>query len=318
MQNWVNFAEIKCSVPLAPLVRQYRVQLRRSGRDQYRGCCPIHGGQGRDAFHVNLTKNVFHCFACGARGTVLDFVAAMERCSLREAALKLARAKTGTAQPATGCPTQLVTEKSKPLPPLGFALRGIDSTHPYLAKRGIETCTAERFGIGFYRGAGIFSGRLVIPIHNEDGQLVAYCGRAVDATEPRYRFPSGFAKSKVVFNLHRALEAGKQSVVLVEGFFDCMKLHQAGVHSAVALMGSVLYALPQRALLQRFQRVVLMLDGDAAGRRATADIAAQLRAYCSVGIVRLPEQRQPDQMSADEIRRALTLSRTADFMGPVQ
>ena|SRR5689334_21030405 len=129
---------------------------------------------------------------------------------------------------------------------------------------------------------------------------------------------SGIANSKVVFNLPRALAAGKQSVVVVEGFFDCMKLHQAGVHAAVALMGSVLYELPQRALIQRFQRVVLMLDGDAAGRHATTDIAAQLRAYCSIKIVRLPEQRQPDQLSADEIRRALTLGRTADFMGPVQ
>src|ERR1051326_8357462 len=112
MQNWVNFAEIKHSVPFAPLLREYHVELRRSGRDQYRGCCPIHGGQSRDAFHVNLAKNVFHCFACGAAGTVLDFVAAMDRCSLREAALKLAHGNTRVSQPAASGPTQLVTKKS--------------------------------------------------------------------------------------------------------------------------------------------------------------------------------------------------------------
>lgn len=60
MQNWVNFSGVKHSIPFAPMLRQYHVELRRSGRDQYRGCCPIHGGQSRDAFHVNLTKNVFH------------------------------------------------------------------------------------------------------------------------------------------------------------------------------------------------------------------------------------------------------------------
>ena len=317
MTNWVDFSSIKRSVSIAPLLRQYRVQLRRSGRDQYRGCCPIHGGEGRDAFHVNLTRNIFHCFACGASGTVLDFIAAMERCSLREAALKLAHADTGMRQPAASCRTQLVTKESKPLAPLGFALRGIDSQHPYLATRGIQTSTAEQFGIGFYRGAGIFSGQLVIPIHDERGQLVAYCGRAVDATEPRYRFPPGFAKSEAVFNLHRALAVGDKSVVLVEGFFDCVRLWQAGVHSVVALMGSALYEPQRRALLQHFHHVILMLDGDAAGRRATHDIAARLRAHCSLQVVRLAEGGQPDRMSADEIRNTLA-SRTVNALNPVQ
>src|ERR1043166_7445654 len=146
MQNWVDFADIKRSVTLAPLLRQYRVQLRRSGIDQYRGCCPIHGGEGREAFHANLSKNVFHCFACGAGGTVLDFVAAMEGCSLPQAALKLAC--RSTAAPASG--KQLVTRKSTPLRPLGFTLRGIDTAHPYLVARGVETAPAEQFGIGFY------------------------------------------------------------------------------------------------------------------------------------------------------------------------
>lgn len=318
MQNWVNFADIKHSIPFAPLLREYHVELRRSGRDQYRGCCPIHGGHSRDAFHVNLTKNVFHCFACGASGTVLDFVAAMDHCSLREAALKLAHGDISLSQSPASCPTQLVTKKSKPLSPLGFALRGVDSHHPYLAKRGITTSTAQRFGIGFYRGAGIFSGRLVLPIHDERGELVAYCSRAVDATEPRYRFPSGFAKSEVLYNLHRATAAGQQTVVIVEGFFDCLKLHQAGVFSVVALMGSVLYGTPQQALLQRFHHVILMLDGDAPGRRATTEIAYRLRAGCSVQTVSLPEGMQPDQMSAGEIRHALLSRRAVDVISPIQ
>src|SRR5919199_643067 len=89
MSHWVDFAAIKGSVPLAPLLRRYRVKLRRSGRDQYRGRCPIHRGEGPDAFHANLSRNLFHCFSCGASGSVLDFVAAIEGCSLREAALQL-------------------------------------------------------------------------------------------------------------------------------------------------------------------------------------------------------------------------------------
>src|SRR5512145_801867 len=243
MQTWVDFAAIKQSVSLGPLLRRYHVKLRRSGRDQYRGCCPIHGGQGRDAFHANLTRNIFHCFSCGAGGSVLDFVAAMDRCSLREAALKLASETTALLPLTTAPPAakQRVTKKGKAPAPLGFTLRGINSWDPYLASRGIQPATAEQFGVGVYRGSGIFSGRLVIPIHNERGELVAYCGRTLDASQPRYRFPSGFAKSEILFNLHRAAATGQPAAVVVEGFFDCLKLHQAGVPAVVALMGAALY-----------------------------------------------------------------------------
>ena len=315
MQNWVDFAAIKRSVALAPLLRHYQVKLHRSGHDQYRGCCPIHGGDSREAFHANLTKNVFHCFACGAGGTVLDFVAAMDRCSLQEAAWKLASETATLSQPAPACAKPLVTKKSKPVFPLGFSLRGIDSAHPYLAARGIDTATAEEFGIGFYSGLGIFSQRLVIPIHSERGELVAYCGRAVDGSQPRYRFPAGFAKSQVLFNFHRAAAADKSVVVVVEGFFDCLRLRQAGVRSVVGLMGSALYPPQQRILLQRFQRVILMLDGDAAGRRATAEVAARLRAYCQVQVVDLAERMQPDQMSPEQIRQLLGACRSTGSIG---
>ncbi len=198
MRAWVDFAAVKGSVPLASVLRRYEVKLRRSGRDQYRGCCPIHRGQGREAFHANLTKNVFHCFACGTGGTVLDFVAAMEKCSLREAALKLAGQAGPSGNPPSNAITarQLVTKKRSSPSPLGFCLRGVETAHPYLTTRGIERRTAEEFGVGLYRGPGLFSGRLVIPIHNGRGELVAYCGRALDGSEPRYRFPSGFAKSE--------------------------------------------------------------------------------------------------------------------------
>jgi DNA primase len=316
MQNWVDFAAIKRSIALAPLLRHYQVKLHRSGRDRYRGCCPIHGGDSRDAFHANLTKNVFQCFACGAGGTVLDFWAAMDRCNLQEAAGKLASQTAALRQPTLACAKPLVSKKMKPLSPLGFSLRGIDSAHPYLAARNIDIATAEEFGIGFYSGPGIFSRRLVIPIHSERGELVAYCGRAVDGSQPRYRFPAAFAKSQVLFNFHRAAATAKSVVVVVEGFFDCMRLRQAGVRSVVELMGSALYPPQQRILLQRFQRVILMLDGDAAGRRAGAEIAARLRVHCVAHAVDMPER--PDQMSSEQIRRLLSACRSTDSIGQVQ
>jgi DNA primase len=306
MSDWLDFKSIKREANLESVLRHYRVDLRRSGKDQYRGRCPIHRGEGRDAFHANMARNVFHCFACGAGGTVLDFIAAMERCSLYEAAerLKEMTNSSGQSRP-TSNEKELVTERRKVSLPLTFALRGIDCTHPYLAERGISKETALTFGVGFYKGPGLMHRRLVIPIHNAAGELIAYCGRSVDQIQPRYRVPPGFAKSEVLFNLHRAAATQEPSVILVEGFFDCMKVHQAGVQAVVALMGAVLYETQRCALLSRFHRLILMLDGDAAGRRATKIIAAKLQPRCPVHVVELPVSAQPDQLSTREIREIL-------------
>jgi DNA primase len=306
MANWLDFKAIKRSVSLESLLRHDGVELRRSGPDQYRGRCPIHGGEGQDAFRVNLARNIFHCFACGAGGTVLDFVAAMEGCTLREAAEKLEPRATLLNEPATFLARkELVTEKKRAPLPLGFMLRGVDCAHPYLAARGIEPQTAAHFGVGFYAGPGLLSGHLVIPIHNAQGELVAYCGRSLHGGLPRYQFPPGFRKSEVLFNFHRAAASGEPAVVVVEGFFDCLKIYQAGLRSVVALMGAVLYRSPERALRERFRQVVLMLDGDATGRKASRIIAERLRRQCAVRAVQLPADVQPDQLSAETIRKIL-------------
>ncbi len=76
--------------------------------------------------------------------------------------------------------------------------------NPYLKKRGIEQETAEYFGAGFFSGKGSMSGRVVIPIENERGELVAYVGRSIDGSEPKYKLPAGFKKGQVLFNLGRA------------------------------------------------------------------------------------------------------------------
>src|SRR5581483_8343905 len=127
---------------------------------------------------ANLEKNIFHCFSCKARGNVLDFVAAMEKCSVREAGARLQDwfgvAASGGSQasvkPEKKTPrAELAAEESRGEgsvinPPLTFQLRGVDPKHPYLASRGLRPETAEDFGVGFYSGRGSMAGRVVIPI----------------------------------------------------------------------------------------------------------------------------------------------------------
>ena len=170
------------------------------------------------------------------------------------------------------------------------------------AARGISKEQAELFGIGFYSGKGSMSGRVVIPIHNERGELVAYAGRAIDDSEPRYKLPAGFHKSQVLFNLHRVTA---HEVILVEGFYDCMKVWQSLHPFVVALMGSSLSEYQEEVLLRQFKRVTLLMDGDAAGRQASEEIAKRLVRKLHVRIVDLPDGQQPDQLDEEGIRRAL-------------
>lgn len=311
MRDWVNFAEIKSQVKLAAVLHSYGVDwLRHSGpAQQYRGRCPMHEGQGTGAFHAHLGRGVFHCFACGAGGNVLDFVAAMEGCSIREAALRLQGSHGQGGRPA-GVPAggprrrELVTKKREVNQPLSFALN-VDRRHSYLAGRGLRPRTVDHFGVG-YCARGLMQGRIAIPIHDDQGRLVAYCGRALEEDAPRYRFPGGFQKAQVLFNYHRARATSAHRVIVVEGFFDCMRVHQAGYPCVVALMGARLSSAQKDLLAGRFACVVLLLDGDQTGRTATEQIAGDLAPECSVTQVLLPPEMQPDQMAAADIHHALT------------
>ena len=151
------------------------------------------------------------------------------------------------------------------------------------------------------------SGRIVIPIRNVRGQLVAYAGRAPDGRPPKYKLPAGFRKALELFNLQRAMPSLSKTVILVEGYFDCMRVHQAGFPWVAALMGSSLSAAQESALLRHFDRLVLMLDGDAAGHAASEAIASRLSGRCSVQVVRVPDGSQPDQLSCSDIRRLLAM-----------
>jgi hypothetical protein len=88
--EWVDFRIIKEAVTMQMVLDHYDITLKKSGHE-LRGKCPIHRGTNNKHFTANVSKNVFKCFfaQCGAHGNVLDFVAAMERCSVRAAAVKL-------------------------------------------------------------------------------------------------------------------------------------------------------------------------------------------------------------------------------------
>jgi DNA primase len=296
----------------------------------------MHGSEkSKESFTATLNKGMGGAWACQSHscakargrvgGNVLDFVAAMEQCSVRDAAIKL---QTWFLVSAAGSDHKLVGKVShaeisagkEPEPqcvsenkngggeheqnkPLSFTLQNIDHSHPYLTERGLTEETTKTFGIGFFSGKGSMHDRIVIPIHNPMGELVAYAGRAIDGSESRYKFPAGFHKSLELYNLHRV--RGELSVILVEGFFDCMKVTQAG-YPCVALMGSTMSKAQENILAENFAHVIVMLDGDEVGRGASVEIADRLqRVVYQAQLVELSDGVQPDQLSEDELQRLL-------------
>jgi len=335
--DWVSFDEIKKAVTLEMAIERYGIPLRRVNANTLRGKCPLpaHGSEkSNESFTATLTKGVGGAWACQSHscikargrvgGNVLDFVAAMEQCSVRDAAIKLQMwflvAAAGESRELVGKePYAEISAGKEPEPqripgknnrvgesesnkPLTFALQNIDHRHPYLVERGVTEEIAKTFGVGFFPGKGSMQNRIVIPIHNREGDLVAYAGRSIDGSEPRYKFPAGFHKSLELYNLHRV--RGATSIVLVEGFFDCAKLTQAGF-PCVALMGSTM-SNAQEKVLEDFSHVVVMLDGDEVGRAASENISDRLqRVVYKVDLVELSDGMQPDQLSADELRGLL-------------
>jgi DNA primase len=315
-KDWVDFRLVKQAVSMQAVLDRYGINWLRKNGDELRGRCPIHQGDGERSFHVNTAKNAFQCFSCKARGNVLDFVAAMEKCSVRDAALKLkawfevgGSGERSTALIMVEAQADELMATGPINPPLSFQLQ-VDHSHEYGLGRGLTQETLEYFGAGLCVSKGMFAGRFVIPLHNEVGKLVGYAGRALDESQPKYLFPSrdkGFYKSRLLFNLHRITQ-GADQIILVEGFFASMHLWQAGFAS-LGLLGSSLSKEQEAMLADRFLRVVLLFDGDDAGRTATDDCLVRLGRHLWVKGLVIPNGKQPDDFEAEAITELISSAR---------
>lgn len=190
-------------------------------------------------------------------------------------------------------------------PPLRISLN-LDPTHPYLLGRGLSPEIVEPFGLGFC-DRGLMRGRIAIPIHDEEGCLIAYAGRwateEVPAGQLRYLLPRGFQKQLVLFNLHRL--RGERSLVMVESYWSVFRLGSLGA-PAVALMGRELSVAHIDLLINAgIDHLQLMLDGDSPGRAATAKILPELARYLFVKDLELPELTKPHSAPEDLLRRLL-------------
>jgi DNA primase len=342
-KNWIDFKALRAKLDFEQVLQHYGVQVKRKG-DQHMGFCPLpnHDGKGNSpSFSANLEKRIFQCFGCGAKGNILEFAAFMEKinpqdgAALREVALKLQQRFCKELGENPGKPETPNAEKPNPkikaeakkeMPvvvnqPLDFELKGLNAEHPYLIGRGFMLDTIKHFGLGFC-GRGLLKSRVAIPLHNANGKLVGYAGRAIDDTaiddeNPRYRFPGKREKDGMVFEFRETqflyngfrIKAPVDDLIVVEGFTSVWWLSQNGIPSAVATMGADCSETQVElilALVKPSGRIWIAPDGDKAGERHAQTLLTLLSPHRFLRWVKMTTDKQPTDLLREQLKTSFT------------
>ncbi|MCB5233739.1 MAG: DNA primase [Candidatus Cloacimonetes bacterium] len=329
--------QIRQANDIVEVVQSY-VPLKHVGAN-WRGICPFHNDT-RPSMHVSQSKQIFKCFACGKGGNVFTFVQDYEKLSFIETVKKLA-ARVGIAIPDRDKTQVVSTKRQKLLAVYKSAgeffadnlFRYGQSTLDYLEKRHISAETAKELQLGYalasrrslanhlmkenysvdllkesglFRDSGgsmndLFWDRLMFPIHNSNGDVIAFGGRLMGEGDSfKYiNSPSTelYTKGNELYGLHKTkYNISKKGYSLVaEGYFDFLRLYESGFDNVVCPLGTAL-TLEQIYLLNRFaQQVVMLYDADNAGVKAAVRgglICLSKGMQVNVGI--LPKGEDPD------------------------
>lgn len=284
-----------------------RVQLKKAGKD-YSGLCPFHT-ENTPSFTVSQQKQFYHCFGCGKNGSAIGFMMEYEGLDFIDAVKDLAQL-AGMQVPTSGHQSghkpktnlYAVTEKTTRI--FQQQLKTAPTVIEYLKNRGITGETCKTFQLGYaldqwdallkrfdssehellqrtglstqneqHKTYDKFRNRLMFPIHDKRGRVIAFGGRAVEAEQkPKYlNSPETdlFHKSNELYGLHLARKHSSENFVLVvEGYMDVVALHQNGVKNVVATLGTATTPQHISGLFKVWDRIVFCFDGDAAGVQA--------------------------------------------------
>lgn len=285
-------ANLKAQADIVRVIESY-IRLKKSGAN-WMGSCPFHA-EKTGSFSVHAARQFFHCFGCSASGDVFTFVMKIENVAFPDA-VRIVAAKFGIEVPeAHGNPEDARLRNTlldiHAQAAAFFRCSDDQKLKTFFCERGISATDADLFGIGFApefwpatfpaaaglfndKGYPIFRDRIMFPIRNEQGKVIAFTGRALDEKGPKYlNSPETpiYSKSRVLYNLDLAKEAIRKLdyAILVEGQMDCISVYAAGFHNVVASSGTA-FTPEQARLLGRFTKnVVVCFDPDLAGEKAT-------------------------------------------------
>ena len=340
--SWIQEEDMKAIRQKADIVDvlSHYLTLDKKGKD-YKAICPFHDDHD-PSLSVSTEKQIFKCFVCGAGGNVFTFVQKIEKITFPEAVVKVADMihyplvmPTNAFVPKQDVHQSYYDILKTYIQFLQYELKSQDGTYclEYLKKRHISKEIMERFEMGYAPRAELsarfldakkfssedcinvgllyqdgqtaaFFDRLMIPIHDENGNPVGFSARRLneDKTISKY-INTGqtpiYEKGNLIFNYHRAKQSARKEhrCILVEGAMDVLAYEKAGIHEAVACLGTACTA-NQLQLLRKLQVPILVgYDGDKAGRNATYKFCkAALETGLSFQIIKNNTELDPDEL----------------------
>ncbi|MEP6608344.1 MAG: DNA primase [Burkholderiaceae bacterium] len=321
----------------------HHVQLKKGGQN-YLGLCPFHAEKS-PSFTVSPSKQFFHCFGCGAHGSAIGFLMEHRGLDYVDSIRELAQIagmqvpvdeRAAQSQTKTRALSDILTRATEFY---RAQLKHSPVAIDYLKRRGVSGQIAARFGLGYapdgwqplraafeqYEDprlveAGLviadegkrydrFRGRLMYPIRNPRGYVMAFGARVLDDSEPKYlNSPETpvFRKGQELYGFHEARDAIRKSgrAIVAEGYMDVIRLVQAGFVESVAALGTAVTSAHVGALFKAADHVIFAFDGDEAGRKAARRaLEAALPVIADAkraSFVLLQEGQDPDNLIGEQ------------------
>ncbi len=309
-----NFTdELRTRLSIVDVVGR-RVPLTKKGQN-YWGCCPFHN-EKTPSFSVNEEKGFYHCFGCGEHGDIISFTMKTGNLEFRDAIKELAdlaglKMPDYKPKPAAQIKREEsyleISQKAAQMYAQRLFTDEGKVALDYIRRRGFTDEMIQKYGIGYapknnliaskfanvsrdnllatglcrignYGPYDFFRDKLMFPIHNARGQIVAFSGRSLDGSEPKYINTSDtemFHKRQTVFGFSFARDAihrANRSIV-VEGQIDAIQMQCNGFPETVAPLGTALTEDHIALLCKSNRNIVFCFDGDNAGQKAAARAA---------------------------------------------
>lgn len=328
--------QLRLSNPIEDVFSSYTAIKRRGAT--FTCLCPFHSEKTPSCTVYKDTQS-FYCFGCGAGGDVITFIKRIENLSYIEAVKFLAqragiqmpendydensaRQKSRTLQinreTANFYYKNLISgndrrglnyfKERQMLPQtikkygLGYAPDAWHSLRDHLRKLGFNDQEMVTAGVCRASEKGCydnFRGRVMFPIIDLRGNVIAFGGRKIEGDGPKYINSSDtpvFKKSRNLFSLNFAKNAASKKLILAEGYMDVISINQAGFENVVATLGTALTAEQSRIMSQYANEIIIAYDSDAAGQEATQKAINLLSAAgVSTKIIKMTGAKDPDE-----------------------
>ena len=347
--------EIKNRLDIVEYIGKY-VPLKQAGRN-WKGLCPFHN-EKTGSFMVSSEKQIFHCFGCGEGGDIVTFAEKIEGIDFQTALKELAD-KAGVKLPdnyqAKKEPTDKLFDISKQAADIyekELYKSENKKVYQYLLDRGMTKETIKTFNLGFAPVSGTiivkdlgelgyiqedlikagvakerngrlldqFYNRIIFPIRNASGKIVAFTARVLDDSLPKYiNTPETpiYHKSDILFGFDMAKEQIRKQdhIIIVEGQMDAIFSHQAGVNNVVASSGTAL-TVAQLDIIKRFTKnIKIAFDVDMAGQNATRRaIELAWEREFNIKVISVPEGKDPADLVKSDPKKWIQACKKAKYV----